>query len=97
MQMHEKCPMCGQPIEIEPSFYYGTGYVSYALAVLVTIASFIVWWLIVGLSLHDNRFFWWIGLNAVLLLVLLPNLMRLSRTVWLSFLPGMIRMLLPVK
>jgi hypothetical protein len=95
--MHEKCPMCGQPIEIEPSFYYGTGYVSYALAVLVTIASFIVWWLIVGLSLHDNRFFWWIGLNAVLLLVLLPNLMRLSRTVWLSFLPGMIRMLLPVK
>jgi hypothetical protein len=96
-EMHEKCPMCRQPMEIEPSFYYGTGYVSYALAVLVTIASFIVWWLILGLSVHDNRFFWWIGLNAVLLLVLLPNLMRLSRTVWLSFLPGMIRMLLPVK
>ena len=57
MQMHEKCPVCGQPMEIEPSFYYGTGYVSYALAVAVTIASFIAWWVIVGLSLHDNRFF----------------------------------------
>jgi hypothetical protein len=40
---------------------------------------------IVGLSLHDNRFFWWIGWNAALLLVLQPYLMRLSRTVWLSF------------
>jgi uncharacterized protein (DUF983 family) len=85
MQMHENCPVCGQPMEIEPSFYYGTGYVSYALAVGVTIASFIAWWVIVGLSLHDNRFFWWIGFNAVLLLVLQPYLMRLSRTVWLSF------------
>jgi uncharacterized protein (DUF983 family) len=97
MQMHENCPMCGQPMELETSFYYGTGYVSYGLAVGVTVASFIAWWVVVGLSLHDNRFFWWIGFNAVLLLVLLPNLMRLSRTVWLSFLPGMIRMLLPVK
>jgi uncharacterized protein (DUF983 family) len=85
MQMHEKCPVCGQPMEIEPSFYYGTGYVSYALAVGVTIASFIAWWLIIGLSLHDNLSFWWIGFNAVLLLVLQPYLMRLSRTVWLSF------------
>lgn len=83
--MHDQCPVCGQPMEIEPSFYYGTGYVGYALAVAVTVASFIAWWAIVGLSLHDNRFFWWIGFNAVLLLALQPYLMRLSRTVWLSF------------
>lgn len=88
MQMHENCPVCGQPMEIEPSFYYGTGYVSYALSVAVTVASFIAWWVIVGLSLHDNRFFWWIGFNAVLLLALQPYLMRLSRIVWLSFLCG---------
>lgn len=85
MQMHDNCPVCGQPMEIEPAFYYGTGYVSYALSVAVTVASFIAWWVIIGLSLHDNRFFWWIGFNAVLLLVLQPYLMRLSRTVWLSF------------
>ena len=83
--MHDHCSVCGQPMEIEPSFYYGTGYVSYALSVAVTVASFIAWWVIIGLSLHDNRFFWWIGFNAVLLVLLQPYLMRLSRTVWLSF------------
>lgn len=83
--MNDTCPVCGQPMEIEPSFCYGTGYVSYALAVAITVASFIAWWVIIGMSVHDNRFFWWIGLNAVLLLALQPYLMRLSRTVWLSF------------
>ncbi len=85
MQMHETCSVCGQRMEIEPSFYYGTGYVSYALAVAVSVASFIAWWVFVGLSLSDNRFFWWIGFNAFLLIALQPYLMRLSRTIWLSF------------
>jgi hypothetical protein len=85
MQMNDNCPVCGQPMEIEPAFYYGTGYVSYSLSVAVTVASFIAWWVIIGLSLHDNRFFWWIGFNAVLLIILQPYLMRLSRTSWLAF------------
>lgn len=83
--MYDTCPVCGQKMEIEPSFYYGTGYVSYALSVALTVASFVAWWVIIGMSLKDDRFFWWIGLNAVLLLAAQPYLMRLSRTVWLSF------------
>lgn len=83
--MHDCCAVCSQPMEIEPSFYYGTGYVSYALSVAVSVASFLAWWVIIGLSLKDNRFFWWIGFNAVLLIFLQPYLMRLSRTIWLSF------------
>lgn len=85
MQMNESCPVCGQPMEIEPSFYYGTGYVSYALAVAVSVASFVAWWVLIGFSFQDRRFFWWIGLNAALLVVLQPYLMRLSRTIWLAF------------
>lgn len=85
MKMHRNCPVCGQDLDPEPSFYYGTGYVSYALAVAVSVASFITWWVIIGFSFHDTRFFWWIGINAVLLLALQPYLMRLSRTMWLSF------------
>lgn len=85
LQMHEQCLVCGQPTEIEPHFYYGTGYVSYALAVAVSVASFVAWWVIIGFSLQDQRFFWWMGFNAVLLLALQPPLMRLSRTIWLSF------------
>jgi hypothetical protein len=85
MKMNETCPLCGQPMEIEPSFYYGTGYVSYSLAVAISVATFVAWWVLVGFSFHDNRFFWWIGLNAFLLVLMQPYLMRLSRTIWLSF------------
>lgn len=84
-QMHDTCPVCSQPLEIEEGFYCGTGYVSYTLAVAVSVASFVAWWVLIGFSLHDNRFFWWMGSNALLLIVLQPYLMRLSRTIWLSF------------
>lgn len=83
--MHEHCPTCGQLTEIEDGFYYGTGYVSYALSVAICVASFIAWWLIIGFSLHDTRLFWWLGFNAILLIGLQPWLMRLSRTLWLSW------------
>lgn len=83
--MNEACPVCGQKMEIEPSFYYGTGYVSYSLAVALSVSTFLAWWVLIGFSFHDSRFFWWIGLNAFLLVVMQPYLMRLSRTIWLSF------------
>ena len=85
MKMNETCPVCEQPMEIEVGFYYGTGYVSYVLAVGLSVASLIAWWATIGVSLNDNRFFWWMGFNAVLLIVLQPYLMRLSRAIWLSF------------
>ena len=85
MDMNEKCPVCGQVFDIEPGFYYGTNIVSYVLAILVTTVSVLLWIAIIGISLRDNRFFWWIGFNAVLLIFLQPPLMRLSRTVWLAF------------
>lgn len=83
--MKTRCDVCGQPTEIEVGFYYGTSYVSYALAVILCVVSFIAWWLIIGFSLSDSRFFWWLGFNAVLLIALQPILMRLSRTLWLSW------------
>ena len=84
MAMHERCPVCGQPLDMEPGFYYGTNMISYVLAVLISIISFFLWLLVIGMSLEDSRFFWWIGFNAVLLVVLQPPLMRLSRTIWLA-------------
>jgi uncharacterized protein (DUF983 family) len=85
MKMHDRCPVCGQPLDMEPGFYYGTNMVSYTLAVLISVATFFLWWATIGFSLSDKRFFWWIGINAVLLVVLQPPLMRLSRTIWLAF------------
>jgi hypothetical protein len=83
--MNETCAECGQPTEIEVGFYYGTGYVSYALTVAFSVATFIAWWVIIGLSLDDTRFFWWMGTNAVLMILMQPLFMRLSRSIWLSW------------
>lgn len=85
MKMNERCPVCGQPLDMEPGFYYGTNMVSYTLAVLHSILTFFLWWATIGFSLSDSRFFLWLTLNAVLLVLLQPPLMRLSRTVWLAF------------
>ena len=85
LEMHEQCPVCGQPTEIEVGFYYGTGYVSYALTVALTVSTLVAWWVLIGFSTEDNRFFWWLGSNAVLLVLLQPWLMRLSRSLWISW------------
>ena len=83
--MNKDCPLCGQPTEKEVGFYYGTGYVSYALAVAVSVSTLVAWFVIIGMSTSDNRFFYWLGFNAVLLVVLQPWLMRLSRSFWISW------------
>jgi hypothetical protein len=85
MKMHTRCPVCQQYLELEPGFYYGTSYVSYSLTVALSVGTFLAWWAIVGLSLNDNRLFWWIGINTVILILSQPYLMRLSRSIWLSF------------
>jgi hypothetical protein len=85
MEMNERCPLCAQLTDIEVGFYYGTGYVSYLIALLITGISFLLWFLVVGFSFQDTRFFWWIGLNSVLLIALQPWLMRFSRSLWISF------------
>jgi len=85
LKMPKNCQVCGQPTEIEVGFYYGTGYVSYALTVGFSLITFLIWFLFIGMSTDDNRFFYWLIANAVLLVFLQPYLMRLSRTIWLSF------------
>jgi hypothetical protein len=83
--MHDKCPVCGQRTEIEPGFYYGTSYVSYALTVAFSASTFVAWWVLIGLSTKDNRIFWWLSINGAFMILLQPYLMRLSRVIWLSF------------
>ena len=66
-------------------FYYGTSFVSYAFAIAITVATFISWWVIVGISINDSRILYWIPVNAVILILLQPYIMRLARTIWLAF------------
>lgn len=85
LDMREKCPVCGQPTELEVGFYYGTGYVSYALSVAIIVAWWVAWLVLIGLSISDNRVFWCLGLCIAFLLALQPWLMRLSRIIYLWF------------
>jgi len=85
--MNDHCPVCRQPTEIEVGFYYGTGYVSYALTVAYFVAMFVAWKVLIGMTweMDDNRMFYWLGTTIFLLLLIQPILMRLSRSIWLSW------------
>jgi uncharacterized protein (DUF983 family) len=85
MEMHTTCPVCGQATELEVGFYYGTSYVSYVLTVAISVSTLVAWYVIIGMSTSDNRFFYWLGFNAVFLVLLQPWLMRLSRSLWISW------------
>lgn len=84
LDMHKSCAVCGQLFELETGFYYGTGYVSYGLTVAFSAFTFLLWWVVIGFSLEDNRLIYWLIVNAVLNLGLQPVFMRLSRWVYLN-------------
>lgn len=83
--MNDRCLVCGQPSEIEVGFYYGTGYVSYALSIAFLVTTFVAWKVLLGLSFSDDSIFWWLGTSCVLLVLLQPPMMRISRSLWLSW------------
>ncbi|MFN8252190.1 MAG: DUF983 domain-containing protein [Ferruginibacter sp.] len=83
--MHDNCPVCNQKYDMETGFWYGTGYVSYALAVAISVATFVAWYVLVGISINDNRLFWWLGLDILFLVLLQPWMMRLSRVIYIRF------------
>src|SRR6218665_2148380 len=63
MEMYKNCAVCGQATELEVGFYYGTSYVSYAITIAISVFSLIAWWLTIGISIDDNRFFLWLVFN----------------------------------
>jgi hypothetical protein len=78
--MHEHCPHCEVKYKIEPSFFYGAMYVSYAVGTAIAIAAFIIAYLFIGLD--RNKTFITIVLTLV---VLLPVITRVSRNIWINF------------
>ena len=85
MDMPEHCPVCGQRYELQTGFYFGTGYVSYALSVGLMGVIFALWALVFGLSFNDNSMLWCLGTGIIILLTLQPVLQRLARSIWIAF------------
>ena len=81
--MPEHCPVCGQKMELEVGFYYGTGYVSYALTIVLFALVFVFYWFVPGISYKDYSIFYYLLTSTILALLLQPWLMRLSRVLYL--------------
>lgn len=84
-EMPENCSVCHQKFDLEPGFWYGTAYVSYALAVALSVSTFVAWLVFFGVGFDDNRIFYWLIINSILLLVLQPWMMRMSRVIYIRF------------
>ncbi|WJS96542.1 DUF983 domain-containing protein [Flavobacterium johnsoniae] len=79
LKMNENCSHCGFKYQIEPSFFYGAMYVSYALNVAVGIAAFIVSFVFFGATIEQSF------LAIILtLVVLFPFVLRLSRNLYIN-------------
>ncbi|MGI9192144.1 MAG: DUF983 domain-containing protein [Chitinophagaceae bacterium] len=85
LDMPERCPVCGQKYEIELGFWYGTGYVSYALSVGLIATLAILFALTVGFSWKNNSVFYFIGVMIGAMVVLQPTIMRYSRVLYIYF------------
>ena len=83
MEMPEHCPVCGQKMELQVGFYYGTGYVSYALSVAIFALNFIWYWAIFGISYKDNSIFYYLITSVIVVVVLQPLIMRYSRVLYI--------------
>ena len=83
--MYDNCPVCGQKFDLEPGFWYGTGYISYAMLAILSGLSFLAWWAVIGISTDDNRVLYWLIFNGAIIVILQPWFMRFSRSVYLNF------------
>jgi uncharacterized protein (DUF983 family) len=79
LSMNEYCSHCGLKYQIEPSFFYGAMYVSYALNVAVGVAAFIISYVFFNSSLKKA----FIAI-IISIIVAFPYVMRLSRNIYIN-------------
>lgn len=79
--MPDKCPHCGQRYELEPSFFYGALYVSYALQVAIFATVSVA----VSVLAPEAPTSWYLIGVAGAALILFPLVIRLSRSIWIHF------------
>ncbi|MFZ9075126.1 MAG: DUF983 domain-containing protein [Flavobacteriaceae bacterium] len=80
-KVNENCPNCGLHFKIEPSFFYGSMYVSYGIGVGISVAVYLLLFLFgYGDQLLQNFF-----IICGTLILLMPYINALSKVIWASF------------
>ena len=78
-KMHERCANCNTKYKIEPSFFYGSMYVSYGVGIAFAVAAFVISYIIFG----ADKFASFMSIIGTLI-VFLPVILRLSRNIWIN-------------
>lgn len=79
LRMNSACSNCGTKYQIEPSFFYGSMYVSYGVSIAFAVAAFVISYLFLNSSLLTA----FIAI-VITLIVFIPIIMRLSRNIWIN-------------
>ncbi|MFS4494403.1 DUF983 domain-containing protein [Maribacter sp. 2308TA10-17] len=78
-KMHERCANCSTKYKIEPSFFYGAMYVSYAVGIAFAVAAFVIARLVFGADLITT----FIAI-VITMVGFMPIIIRLSRNIWIN-------------
>lgn len=79
LKINDKCSHCGTQYRIEPSFFFGAMYVSYAVGVAFGVAAFVISYLFFEANLKQS-----FAAIVITLIVFMPIIMRLSRNIWIN-------------
>ena len=80
-KVRKSCPNCGLNYHVEPSFYYGSMYVAYALGVALMVVV-----IVLNLLLFDAfSFLRTFGMVATVVILLSPLVNALAKIIWANF------------
>ena len=79
LKLKDNCSHCNFNYMIEPAFYYGAMFVNYGLTVAISLASFVIAFVLLHLNLIQS----FIAIVVVLAVSSLYTL-RLSRIIWIN-------------
>ncbi|QCK14638.1 DUF983 domain-containing protein [Mangrovivirga cuniculi] len=82
-KMNDKCSCCGLRFEIEPGFYFGAMYISYAFVVALFVATSLFLKVI-----FDPDLIYYLITLPVISVILMPIIFRFSRTIYLYLVGG---------
>jgi uncharacterized protein (DUF983 family) len=82
-KMHEYCSECELRFEVEPGFFFGAMYISYAFTVAILITTGIVLWIF-----NITSIVVFLGVTTSISVALLPIIFRYSRVLFLHLFGG---------
>ena len=79
LKINDHCSNCKLKYRLEPSFFYGSMYVSYGVGIAFSVIAFLISYLIFESSLMG-------GFIAIVITMIVsgPIIMRLSRNIWIN-------------